>query len=133
MIGYQIEAELADDEMRRPLRDLILLMPHLQVRSEFNIDYESAEPALLHQIGANATVTLRTIHRGTSAIGRLLVAVSPEVGTGELPADCMEAIGWLLTEMGDLATTAHAIATSCQRHTVDYSPRTLKTIPNARP
>jgi hypothetical protein len=111
----------------------LLLMPHLQVRTEFNIDYESAEPALLHQIGTNAETTMRTIHRGTAAIGRLLVAVSPEVGTGELPADCMEAVGWLLAEMGDLAATCHSIAVSCQRYTADYSPSTPKHIPNTKP
>lgn len=132
MIGKQIDAEPDATEFGRPLRDLLLLMPHLQVRTE-NIDYESAEPALLHQIGTNAEIAMRTINRGTAAIGRLLVAVSPEVGTGELPADCMEAIGWLLAEMGDLAATCHSIAASCQRCNADYNPRTSKHIPNARP
>jgi hypothetical protein len=132
VVGTQPDAELGAAEISRPLRDLLLLMPHLQVRTE-NIDYESAEPALLHQIGTNAEMTIRTIHRGTAAIGRLLVAVSPEVGTGELPADCLEALGWLLAEMGDLAATCHSIAASCQRYTADYSPRTPKHIPNARP
>lgn len=129
----ELEAEQAAAEMRRPLRDLLLLMPHLQVRTEFHIDYESAEPALLHQIGANADITMRTVYRGTAAIGRLLVAVSPEVGTGELPADRVEALGWLLAEIGDLAATCHSIAASCQRFTADYNPNAPKHIPNARP
>ena len=133
MLSEQIDQEMAAAEIRRPLRDLLLLMPHLQVRTEFHIDYESAEPALLHQIGTNADITMRTVYRGTAAIGRLLVAVSPEVGTGELPADRMEALGWLLAEMGDLAATCHSIAASCQRFTADYNPNTPKHIPNARP
>lgn len=133
MTGHQFDADLSAAEVRRPLRDLMLSLPHLQVRTEFYIDYESAEPALLDQIGTNADITMRTIHRGTAAIGRLLVAVSPEVGTGELPADCMEALGWLLAEMGDLAATAHNLAAGCQRFTADYAPRTPKHIPNARP
>lgn len=133
MIGHQIDADFSASEVRRPLRDLMLSLPHLQVRTEFNIDYESAEPALLDQIGTNADITMRTIHRGTAAIGRLLVAVSPEVGTGELPADCMEALGWLLAEMGDLAATAHSLSAGCQRYLSDYAPRTPKHIPTARP
>lgn len=133
MSGKQIDAEIGDMEVRRPLRDLLLLMPHLQVRMGFDIDYESAEPALLHQIGTNADITMRTVHRGTAAIGRLLVAVSPEGGTGALPADRMEALGWLLAEMGDLAATCHSITASCQRYTTDYDPNTPKHIPNARP
>ena len=133
MVGKQIDAGPGAAEIGRHLRDMLLLMPHLQVRTDFSIDYESAEPALLHQIGTNADITMRTIHRGTAAIGRLLVAVSPEVGTGEVPADCMEAVGWLLAEMGDLAATCHSIVASCQRYTADYNPRTAKHIPNARP
>ncbi|MCX7164782.1 MAG: hypothetical protein NTV11_00720 [Rhodocyclales bacterium] len=133
MIGDQIDSELAAAEVRRPLRDLILLLPHLQVRTGNNLDYEGAEPALLQQIETNADITMRTVHRGTAAIGRLLVAVSPECGTGELPADCLEALGWLLSEMGDLAATAHNLAAGCQRYTADYAPRAPKHIPNARP
>jgi hypothetical protein len=120
-------------EVERPLRDLLLLMPHLQVRTASIIDYQSAEPALVHQVGINANVTMRIVHRGTAAIGRLLVAVYREGGNGPLPADCVQALGVLLAEMGDLADTCHSIAASCQRYTADYNPRTPKVIPNARP
>lgn len=133
MIGQELDSELADAEVRRPLRDLILLLPHLQVRTGFNLDYESAEPALLHQIGTNADITMRTVHRGVAAIGRLLVGIAPEVGTGEIDADSMESLGWLLAELGDLAATAHSIAASCQRYNADYSPGTPKHIGNVRP
>ena len=133
MIGQELDSELAAAEVRRPLRDLILLLPHLQVRTGNNLDYESAEPALLQQIETNADITMRTVHRGTAAIGKLLVYVSPEIGTGEFSADSMESLGWLLAELGDLAATAHSIAASCQRYNSDYSPGTPKVIPNVRP
>jgi hypothetical protein len=132
MTGKQIDADQATAELR-PLRDLLLLMPHLQVRTEYNIDYESCESALLYQIGSNADTTMRTIHRGIAAIGKLLVYTSPEVGTDEFSADSTEALGFLIAELGDLAATAHIIATSCQRFNADYSPGTPKHIPNARP
>ena len=132
MAVKKIVANQATEELR-PLRDLLLLMPHLQVRTEYNIDYESCESALLYQIGTNADITMRTVHRGIAAIGRLLVYTSPEIGTGEFSADSTEALGELLAELGDLAATAHAIATSCQRFNSDYSPETPKHIPNARP
>ena len=132
MPGKQIDADQATAELR-PLRDLLLLMPHLQVRTEYNIDYENCDSALLHQISSNADCTMRTVHRGIAAIGKLLVYTSPEVGTGEFSADSTEALGWLLAELGDMAATAHIIATSCQRFTVDYCPGTPKHIPNARP
>ena len=117
----------------RPLRDMLLQLPLLPVSANQDVDYDAADPALLVQLGDNADRTMRTIHQGIAALGRLLVYVSPEVGTGEFPADAMEALGWLLAELGDLAATAHAIGTSCQRFTSDYSPATTKDVPNARP
>ena len=137
MAGHQSETDLAGDEALRPLRDLILLLPHMQARGigrgEFQIDWASAEPALLRQISTNADITMRTVNRGVAAIGRLIVAISPEVGTGEIPADNIEALGWLLAEISDLAATAHQIAAACNRYTSDYAPDTPKYIPTARP
>ena len=117
----------------RPLRDLLLLMLHLPVSDRGEIDYNAAEPALLTQIGANADFSMRTLHRGTAAIGRLLVAVSPEIGTGEFSADAMESIGWLLAEIGDLAATAQCLSVACHRYTADYAPATQKYITPTRP
>ena len=117
----------------RPLRDLLLLMPLLPVSDRGEIDYNAAEPALLTQIGSNADLSLRTLYRGTAAIGRLLVAVSPEIGTGEFSADAMESIGWLLAEIGDLAATAQCLSVACHRYTADYVPATQKYITPTRP
>jgi len=132
MAGHKRDADVVAED-HRPLRDLLLLMPHLQVRTEYNIDYAGCESALLYQIETCADTTMRTVHRGIAAIGKLLVYTSPEVGTGEFSADSTEALGFLISELGDLAATAHAIAASCQRFNADYSPGTPKHIPNARP
>ena len=116
----------------RPLRDLLLLMPHLHVGDQGEIDY-NADPALLKQIAANADLSMRTLHRGIASIGRLLVAVSPEIGTGEFSADAMESVGWLLVELSDLAATAQCLSVACHRYTADYAPETPKYISPARP
>lgn len=136
MCAKQPDMFHGDTESLRPLRDLILLLPHMQARSvggEFHIDWESAEPQLLMQIGSNAEITMRTVNRGMSAIGRLLVAASPEVGLGEISADCIESLGWVLGELGDLGCTAHVILSACQRYTADYEPDSENYIPTARP
>jgi len=132
-VTADIEGDSGHGAGDRPIRDLVLLLPLLPIRGNGEIDYAGAEPALLSQIGANANITMRTIHLGTAAIGRLLVNMSPEIGLGEFSAESMAALGWLLSELGDLAATAHLLAAACQRHTADYAPKTPKHIPNARP
>ncbi len=136
MLGDECGAAMADREPMRPLRDMILLLPHInarQVGSEFVLDWESAEPALVRQIGRNAEITMRTVNRGLSAIGRLMVNISPEMALGEIPADTIEAIGWLISEVSDAGATAHAIYASCQRYTADYSPPAPKHFPTTKP
>ena len=117
----------------RPLRDLLLLMPLLNVGNRGDLDYEASDPGLLKQVAANADLSMRTLHRGTAAIGRLLIAVSPEIGTGEFSADAMESVGWLLAEIADLAATAQCLSVACHRYTADYAPGTPKCISPARP
>ena len=137
MIGEELDAAMAEREPLRPLRDMILLLPHINARkvgSEFHLDWESAAPELLTQLARVAEITQRTVNRGVSAIGRLLVAVSPECGLGEIPSDYVESIGWILAELGDLGCTSTDILTACQRYTSDYSPSPPpKRIPTARP
>ncbi len=133
MSDMQPKRKVGNTANSRPLRDLLLLMPHLPVREKSEIDYAGADPDLLVDIARHADTTLRTVHLGTAAIGELLVAVSPEAGTGEFPANSIEAIGWLLAELGDLAATAHLLVAGCQRYTSDYAPRRAKHIPPARP
>lgn len=116
-----------------PLRDLLLLMPLVPVSARGEIDYNAASPALLKQLGANADLSMRTLHRGTAAIGRLLVAVSPEIGTGEFSADAMESVGWLISELADLAATAQCLSVACHRYTADYAPATQEYITPTRP
>ena len=117
----------------RPLRDLLLLMPLLNVGDRGDLDYEASDPGLLKQVAANADLSMRTLHRGTAAIGRLLVAVSPEIGTGEFSADAMESVGWLISELADIAVTAQCLSVACHRYTADYAPETPKYITPTRP
>src|SRR4051794_1304389 len=118
---------------RRPLRDFLLQLPLLPVNAEQEIDYAACDPALLVQIVANAHVCQRTMQRGLFGIGHLLARVAPEIELAEVPGDCIEALGFLIAELGDLASVAHSLATACQRHIADYQPQELKRVPSAKP
>lgn len=117
----------------RPMRDLLLQLPLLTVTRELDIDYAAADPALLVQLADNAETAMRTIHLGLSAVGLLLAHSAPEIETRDISADATEALGWLMAELGEFAAVAHCIAIACRRHAADYSPRTVKIIPNVRP
>lgn len=123
----------ATTQATRPVRDLLLLLPHLAVTTKSDIDYAAADPALLLQLADNAETAMRTIHLGMSAMGRLLARSAPEIECREMSGDAVEALGWLMAELGEFAAVVHCIAVACRRHTADYAPRTTKIIPNVRP
>lgn len=136
MPNEELNSTMAKRETPRPLRDMILLLPHInarQVGNEFVLDWESAEPDLIRQIGSNAEITMRTVNYGLAAIGRLMVNMSPEMALGEIPADTIEALGWLISEVSDAGATAHVIYASCQRYTADYAPPAPKHFPTTKP
>lgn len=135
MLDEEIDVA-ANREPMRPLRDMILLLPHINARavgSEFQLDWESAAPELLIALLRSSETTMRTVNRGVSAVGRLLVNVSPELSLGEYSADAVTDIGWLLAELGDLACVSHQIMSACQRYTTDYSPPAPKHFPTTKP
>ncbi|MDP1977626.1 hypothetical protein [Undibacterium sp.] len=127
------EKEVAENFATRPIRDLLLQLPHLTVNEQYEIDYAAANPVLLSQFALNGEAAMLTIHRGISAIGLLIAHSSPEIESREIPADATEAIGWLLGELGEFAAVIHSIAAACRRSTVDFEPGAIERFPNAKP
>ena len=121
------------DEVPRPMRDLILQLPLLNVTSTLEIDYPAADAALLVQVADNAETAMRVVQLGLSAVGQLLVRAAPEVETGEISGDAIEALGWLMSELGEFSATAFALASACRRFTHDYAPYQSRPVTGARP
>ena len=115
------------------LCNLALLLPHLQVTATNEINYVSADAALLVQLADAADAVLLITHIGSSAIGRLLAQAGLEPLGDETVADSIEALGWLVAELNDLACAVHRISAACRRHTYDYAPDAVTTIPLVRP
>lgn len=118
---------------QRPMRDLLLQLPLLPVNAEQEIDYAASDPAVLVQIAVNAQACQQTVQRGLSCMGHLLAHAAPEIELAEIPGDCIEALGFLMAELGDLADVALCLATACRRYTADYQPSTPGRIPNVKP
>ena len=110
----------------RPLFYLIRRLPRCHVNAFGEIDYEASDPAAVQTLGENAAQVMATMHRGTAAIGLLFANAGPEIETRSLSADVVEALGYLLAELGDLAAQCHLIATGCRRATADYLPLVLR-------
>lgn len=106
----------------RPLLDLIAQLPRCVVTATGELDYEASEPHLIKSMGQNAAQVMATMHMGLSAIGLLLANAAPEIETRSMSADVVEALGYLIAEIGDLAAQCDLIATSCRRYTDDYAP-----------
>ena len=121
------------DEVPRPMRDLILQLPLLNVTPTLEIDYAAADAALLVQVADNAETAMHVVQLGLSAVGQLLVRAAPEVETGEISGDAIEALGWLMSELGEFSATAFALASACRRFTHDYAPYQSRPVAGARP
>ena len=125
--------ESAPDSSALSFFNLMLLMPHLPLTSRSEIDYAGADPALLMQLADAGEAVLLITHIGTSAIGRLLAQAGIEPLGDATVADSIEALGWLVAEINDLAGAVHRISAACRRHTYDYTPDAVTTIPLAKP
>lgn len=59
------------------------------------------------------------MQRGLSCIRHLLARAASEIELTEIPGDCIEALGLLMAELGDLASVVLCLATACRRYTAD--------------
>lgn len=113
--------------------NLLLLMPHLPLTTESEVDYSAADPALLVQLADAGDAAFLIIHIGTAAIGRLLARAATDPFGEEELADVAESLGWLVAELNDLATVAHKISGRCRQLTYAYAPEIPASFPLVKP
>ena len=113
--------------------NLLLLMPHIPLTANSEVDYKAADPALLVPLADAADAALLIIHIGTAAIGRLLARTASDPFDEEELADVVESLGWLVAELNDFATVAHNISGRCRQLTYDYAPAIPNSFPLVKP
>lgn len=106
----------------RPMRSLLNQLPCLPVTDERSVDYQAADPHLLVAIRDDAEMTMRVIHLGIAAIGNLMAHCAVSIEDGSIAADCLESLGHLMAQLGDMASAAMVMAAHCRRETEDFSP-----------
>jgi hypothetical protein len=93
----------------RPMRQLL---SDLRVLGATDSEVGSAATAdiLRQRIAVNAETVMAVCHNGLGALGHLLAHSSPVVEDGTVGADSLEALGWLMAEVGDLAAVCSVLA-----------------------
>lgn len=110
------------EQAQRPLRDLLQRLPRLPLKVTKDIDFEAADADLLVALADDAETTVNVLHHGVGAIGHLLAHSAVAIEDGSISADCVESLGYLIAELGDLGAGCMALAARCRALTFDYTP-----------
>ena len=97
-----------------PMRDLLI---HLrQVQPEVTITGTNAIPHRLRApLVESAETVMAVCQNGMAALGQLLAHSSPVIEDGTVGADSVEALGWLIAELGDMTAYCLVLAAECRR------------------
>jgi hypothetical protein len=103
-------------EASHAMRALFDALPSTRTDGKGRIDFAATPPALLATVADYAEITATGIGLGLSAVGNLIPYAAPEMGDGTVSSDTIEALGWMITELGDMAAACLVLATLCRRH-----------------
>lgn len=98
----------------RPLREILRHLPKAMAMEGVRVDAASANGELLDRLAASAEASMKTIHLGLGALGHLVARSSLDIEDGSVPAECVESLGFLMAELGDLAAECMRIASDCR-------------------
>lgn len=91
-------------ESLRHMQELFELLPHLKPDANGDPDPRTTDEAVLERLVTHAQASAAAMNLGMSAVGSLMAYAAPECEDKSISADAIEALGWLLAELG--ATTA---------------------------
>lgn len=106
---------LPKERVIKPLRDLLQLLLQLQTDKVGHLDLTHTPAPVLSKLIEHAEDCASTLHRGISAIGSLLAHSSAEIEDGTISSDTVEALGWLLAELGDFGAACFTLAAQSRK------------------
>ncbi len=97
-----------------PMRELL---NHLrQVQTVAGRNGSASIPISLRQpLSENAETVMAVCQNGMAALGHLLAHSSPVIEDGTVGADSVEALGWLIAELGDMTAFCLVLVAECRR------------------
>jgi hypothetical protein len=106
---------LPKSEVERPMRMLVEQLPRMTTCAAGDIDFANCSASLLANVAGNAETTAALMGRGLSAIGCLMAYAAVEIEDGSITSDSVEALGWLMAELGDIAAVCFVLAARCRQ------------------
>jgi len=78
--------------------------------------FENEDACVLASIAESAYTLQRRLHLGTAVIARCLALAAPDVpDSDQCSANTVEAVGWALAEMADMAAICHHLEVTARR------------------
>ncbi len=97
-----------------PTRDLLNHLRELAPVSGRN-ESDPISFALKQSLSEDAETVMAVCQNGMAALGQLLAHSSPVIEDGTVSAESVEALGWLIAELGDLTAYCLVLAADCRR------------------
>ena len=112
--GEAIHSQSTRTVASHPMRELL---NHLrQVQTVAGRNGSGSIPTNLRQsLSENAETVMAVCQNGMAALGQLLAHSSPVIEDGTVGADSVEALGWLIAELGDMTAYCLVLAAECRR------------------
>lgn len=107
--------QLRRPEHERPLRDLLVRLPQLVTNKQGKLDLLASSPSLVLEVAERAETSVKAINLGIAAVGNLMPYAALEIEDGTIATGTVEALGWLLSELGELAATCMILAAECRQ------------------
>ena len=97
-----------------PMRELLNHLRQVQPVAGRN-GSTSIPTSLRPSLSENAETVMAVCQNGMAALGQLLAHSSPVIEDGTVGADSVEALGWLIAELGDMTAYCLVLAAECRR------------------
>lgn len=102
-------------EHERALRDLLVRLPQLATDASGHPDFLASSPSLVLEIAEHAETTAKVINLGIAAVGNFLPYAAPEIEDGTIAMGTVEALGWLLAELSEVAASCLVLSAECRQ------------------
>lgn len=90
------------------MQELFELLPHLKLDANGDPDPRATDGAVLNGLALHAQTSAAAMNLGMSAVGSMMAYAAPECEDKAINSDAIEALGWLLAELGAItALIAH--------------------------